>query len=206
MKPKKTQLEKNSFEANERLLLVGFLTIILLHILGGFWHSYYSWGFSYWSVLSQNVLLIVGALSILTLLATYNYRSKINLELLEMVEAFQDSKLFKIIAYTIVSILLFVLLYQFRSQSHIYGDGYLIIDKTLEIEEIFSEVKNYMEFLTVYLYYSATVVINTFHNIGTEKIIALINSMAGTFGVWALWSIANLLSSKKKKNSKFHFY
>ena len=139
-KRNKIRTDNKTAQPSDKLLLVGFLALIILHIIGGFWHSYYSWGFSYWSLFSINTITIFTVLSIIALLATYYYRSKIKLEFLERLQFTHKSKFVTFIFYTVISIILFFILYNYRSQAHIYGDGYLILGRS---EEHTSELQSH---------------------------------------------------------------
>ena len=78
-KSKKSLKKINSSNVTDKYLLLGFLSIILLHILGGVWHSYYSWGFSYWYVVPKNVTILSGFISLACILIAYSLRYKVKL-------------------------------------------------------------------------------------------------------------------------------
>ena len=135
----------------------------------------------------------------ISLLATYYYRSKIKLEFLDRFQFTHKSKFVTFIFYTVISIILFFILYNYRSQAHIYGDGYLILGNVLSLEDVFAESKSFMEFFTIYLYYFTVTTSKYLGIFSTANVLGALNAVAGVFGVWAIWSISNNLGSSKKR-------
>lgn len=198
-KRKKTQTDKKAVQPRDKLLLVGFLSLIVLHIIGGFWHSYYSWGFSYWSLFSTNTIVFLGVLSIIALLATYYYRSKIKLDFVDRLQFTHKSKPVTFLFYTVISIVLFFILYNYRSQAHVYGDGYLILGNVLSLEDVFAASKSLMEIFTIYLYYFTVTTAKYLGIFSTANVLGALSTVAGVLGVWGLWSISKSLGSSKER-------
>lgn len=201
-KKSKTPIKSSSF--TDTYLLIGFLAIILLHIIGGYWHSYSSWGFSYWSTLDENTIVILGALAIISLFLVYMFRNKIQLNFLEKLQINLDSKPLEILSLTIASICLYLLFYFLRVKAFVYGDGFLILEHALSMENIFLESKNYMEILTIFSYYIIITISQKFGIYSNELTLGVFNSIGGVVGFWALLKIVGLLSQNQKE--KFFFY
>ncbi len=192
-KCKKTHTDIKSIQPSDKLLLISFLSLIVLHIIGGFWHSYYSWGFSYWSVFPTNIIIIFGVLSIVVLLTTYYLRSKITLDFTDRLQFTNKSIILKIILYSFILTLTAFILYYFRSKAHVYGDGYSILDfcSTKSPLEISGQI--YLQLLSVYWHQFIFKVLSMFSFFDKENIFALANVLGGIISLWALWSISNVL-------------
>ena len=199
LKKDKTQIKLN--QPSDKLLLAGFLSLILLHIVGGFWHSYYSWGFSYWSVFPTDMIYFFGILSTVSLSITYYYRSKIRFDFLNRLNFSNRSKQFRLSFISLTLFLTTCTLYFFCPKVHIYGDGYLILNKVLSVEDMLLDSKNFMELFTIQFYNFITSQVQWFGTISREVVLGTINSIAGAFGLWAIWSISKCLGSSRERRS-----
>ena len=186
---------KNSNSSTfELLLFIVLFTLILLHILGGLFSSYYVWGIGYWFVLgTYTIPLGIAALTILTLIyLSRNYIQK------KVEKSSHKVNRNRSVYFTILSfIIIFIILYIFRVKSLVYGDGYLISGNLLDLEQILSEGKSYLEILTIYLYYYSVLIFTTVTEQDGVTIIAVLNTFAGALSLFALWSISGLLSNSR---------
>ncbi len=198
-KRNKIRTDNKTAQPSDKLLLVGFLALIILHIIGGFWHSYYSWGFSYWSLFSINTITIFGVLSIIALLATYYYRSKIKLEFLDRFQFTHKSKFVTFIFYTVISIILFFILYNYRSQAHIYGDGYSILEFCSIHSSLVIKDQYYLQLLAVYWHWLMFNMLSSLSFLDKEKIFALTNVIGGIIGLLGIYKITGLLARSMKE-------
>lgn len=200
-KIKKVQKSNKPKNKTDIYLLIGFLSLILLHVLGGFWHSFYSWGFSYWSVMPQSLTIIFGITSIGSILTVYVLRNKINLDFIDKLQFSSNST--KISFSVITSILLTFILFMFRSQAHVYGDGYSIlefcsVDTALEIKDQY-----FLQLLAVYWHQFIFKVLSPISFFEKENIFALTNIVGGVIGFWGVYKISGLLSRNTKERIFF---
>ena len=202
-KSKKGHKNKNSTNTLESFLLLGFISVIVLHLIGGFWHSYYSWGFSYWSVIPNNFTIVCLLGSLGSLVFVYTMRYKIKANIFDSVQFKKKPKLITILVSLVSTILIGFILFLFRSKAHVYGDGYLLIDNVLLLENMLAKTKNYMELLTIFTYYFLTVSVQEISTFSTEVVIGLLNSIGGVVGFWGIYKIAGLLSRNLKEKLFF---
>ena len=202
-KRKKVDKHNKYISTNDKYLLVGFFSIILLHIIGGFWHSNYSWGFSYWSVVPQGVTIIIGLISMCCILLFYLMRHNLNFEFIDKFKITNKSKSVSILYFIGVTIILTSILYIFRSKIHIYGDGYTVIefcstDTTLKIID-----QNYLQPLAVYWHQFMFKMLSPFSYFEKENIFALTNVIGGVIGFWGIYNITGLLSRNLRERMFF---
>ncbi|KAA3634313.1 MAG: hypothetical protein DWP97_07320, partial [Calditrichaeota bacterium] len=182
------QQKKNSIEVS---LLLTFLILILINVFGGYNFSYLTWGAAYWFVLGKYIVP-VAVFVIMLLISLYIFREKLQKQFSRYSQLNKSKSSFLVSLITPL-FLLFVFIF-FRVKTLLYGDGYLIAENILSLENVFTEGKSYLEFLTLYFYYYIALILHEFAVKDGAKIISYLNSTAGVFSVYALWSIARLLS------------
>ncbi len=196
---------KSKMDGNlrDRYLLIGFLSIVLLHILGGFWHSYYSWGFSYWSVLPNNLTRLFGFIALSSLFLVYTFRNKVKLNFIDNFQTENKSQPIKLLFSISITLFVGFVLYFFRSKAHVYGDGYSILEfcSTDASIELIDQYR--LQFLAVYWHQFMFKLLSPFSYFDKEKIFALTNVVGGLVGLWGVYKIAGLLARNARERLFF---
>ncbi len=184
-------------------LLIGFLSLILLHILGGFWHSFFSWGFSHWASIPNTITLIIGSMSILSVLSLYFFRNKLSLNFIDQLQFSNKSKPVTVLFSVLISLILGFVLYTFRSQAFVYGDGYSMLDfcSTNQPLEIIDQHK--LQLLALYWHQFTFKTFSSFTSFNKEEIFALTNVLGGIIGLWGIYKISVVLSRSRKERLFF---
>ena len=196
-KNKKDTSNKSSNQNIEQATLVLFIVLISIHIVGAFWHSYYSWGFSYLSVLPKSLSLTFGVIVLAVVCLLYFKRISLNKNCSPQQYLDDNSRLNSILWSTVCSVILLSLFYFFRSKAHIYGDGFTVLElsSTEESLEIIGQHK--LQLLAVYFHNSIYNLLSSFSFLNAEKIFALTNIVGGLIGYWAIYKISEILSRSK---------
>jgi tetratricopeptide (TPR) repeat protein len=178
-------------------VLASFITIIGLHLIGTLYPGYATWGFNYWSLFSLPVALGLLVLALMLLIPTVsvlvtNFLSSV----LAPIDSFLRSWN-RMVLISSLSLLLFGLLYIFRSRAHVYGDGFMVLATQTDIEKPFELNVYFMKPLVVLFHRFAFHMLSFIIPAAPENIFAIINAVGGVLGVWALYRISRLLSSHR---------
>ncbi|MFH2048758.1 MAG: tetratricopeptide repeat protein, partial [bacterium] len=159
----------------------------LLLIIGSLIPSYFTWGFSSYSVLPIYIpiIAIIAGTILAQLLITTTSIEKFN-------------------SYIIHAILLLtagVILFLMRSNGLVYGDGFMVLDNYINYSgNIMTLSNNLMKPFDVLLYAFTYKLVSSIANFTPKTIISIISVAGGMVGLAAIWRLSNLLAEKKWDN------
>ncbi len=191
-----TSLERDNLpdlKAFSIFVLLLFLALLGVNVLGALFPSYALWGVNYWHWISSPLPLVAFIAAFLLMLppvATIaaNLFRKVTPSSLPFSPA---------LAGTVISLLLFALFFLYRSKAYVYGDGYFILAAAAKTEGLKFFGQLYLQIFSMILYHYAVLGFHTLFNFSAETTFALINSLAGVMGVWALYRISGTLAQEK---------
>ncbi|UCE25287.1 MAG: tetratricopeptide repeat protein [Candidatus Zixiibacteriota bacterium] len=175
------------------LLTTPFLAMVLLQLVGFFFPGSGTWGFNYWSLVDPVAVSVVFAGAILLLISPVTRTTSGLFGKLAVVgEFFRGPARFVLVV--LLSIGITAILFYFRSKALIYGDGYTILNDTVDSTTVVLYRQYYLQPLAVYFHHYLFHMINGLEILSGEEIYALINAVGGMVGVWALVRITGQLT------------
>jgi len=176
----------NNQSFNFQLLFIIIIPVLLM-IIGYLLPSYFTWGFSSYSVLPLYVPLIAviaGVVLTQTLITISNH---------EILNSF----LIKSVLFVMAGIILFLM----RSDGLVYGDGFMVLNNYINYSgNIISFSNNIMKPLDVLLYSGTYKVVSSITNLEAKTIISLVSVIGGMVGFAAIWRLSDLLAENKWDN------
>ncbi|MCK4858298.1 MAG: hypothetical protein KAT58_10040 [candidate division Zixibacteria bacterium] len=196
---KRRQKTETSSQSHTHLtssyLLWPLVAIVLLHFIGVLFPQHFTWGFNFWGFLPQSLSLVV-LITALVLLSPFIYdkwTSPLAPFLTRLLQPNRRKN--RVVVIAIGSILLFALFYVFRSRAHVYGDGFTILAEAADLKLPQLHGQMYVQILSLLLHHYSTVTFNSLLGFAAETTFAIVNSIGGVVGIWALYRIATLLTS-----------
>ena len=191
---RKTRQARASFAIPPVLIPPG--AIFILYLLGSYLPPHWSWGFDYWRLVPSGLALVVLCLAFTTLLPGVREKLSAALEPLFTSISRSAKKLNRTLLVTGVSILLFLLFMIFRSQAHVYGDGFLVLDITTNPYEQYPFSEYYMKPLVILFYRAMYALLAGLMDVEPVKLMAAISAVGGVLGFWSLYSTCRMLTSR----------
>ena len=178
-----------------RAALVAFVAVIGLHIVGVLFPSYNTWGFHYWSLLPKTVAFGILALALLLIILPMSSALAALAARLfgPLVSSLQKGRRTVLIAA--VSLLMFAVLFIFRSRAHVYGDGFFILGAAADPEGLKLFGQSYLQVLSMILYHFSVPGLGYALGLPAETAFAIVNCVGGVVGIWALFRISCLLAT-----------
>jgi Flp pilus assembly protein TadD len=172
-----------------------FAAVIALHLGGVFYPGYATWGFNHWSIYST----FIGASAIM--IALFLLLPPVNSVLttcgrlfIKPMASFSPYR-GNLIVTSIIALLLFGLMYVFHSRAHVYGDGFAILAAVADPAELKFVGQLYLQIFAILLHRFAVLGLQDLWGLPAETSFALINTVGGVLGVWALYRISWVLGS-----------
>lgn len=170
--------------------------LILVHLVGAFLPVTTAWGFNYWNLAPLPVAVGLLLVALVLLVPPVSERvSRLFGSLVSKVAAFLKNKNRYLTGLAGLAFA-FALFYIFRSEAHVYGDGftrlegYAVKDGAIIYDKLFLEVGSIV--LPHYVYR----LLDYLFGLSPEHVYALVTSLGGMVGVWALYAISRLLAEK----------
>ena len=178
-----------------RAALVAFAAVIGLHIIGVFFSTYHTWGFHYWSLLPQPLAFGILALALLLIIPPVSSAlAALAVRLFGPLIGFlQKSR--RAVLVAAVSLLVFAVLFIFRSRAHVYGDGFFILGAAADPEGLKLFGQSYLQVLSMILYHFSVPGFGYALGLSAETAFAIVNCVGGVVGIWALFRISCLLAA-----------
>ncbi len=176
----------NSTDSNRNnLTFIIILTIpVLLMAIGYFFPSYYTWGFSSYSILPPYIPVVAILAGIILSL------SLIGISVIE--------KLNSIVTKSALLITSGIILFLMRSDGLVYGDGFMVLNNYINSTgHLLGFSNNFMKPLDVLLYSSAYKLGSSLTTLAPKTIISIVSVIGGMLGIAALWRLSNILTKHK---------
>ena len=170
--------------------------LVLVHLVGAFLPVTIAWGFNYWNLAPRLMAagLLLAALGLLVPTVSEKVSQWFGF-LVSKVAAFLKNKN-RYPTGLLGLAVAFALFYIFRSEAHVYGDGftrlegYAVKDGSIIYDKLFLEVGSII--LPHYIYR----LLDNLFGFSPEHVYALVTSLGGVVGVWALYAVSRLLAEK----------
>jgi len=172
-----------------------FGTLILVQCAGLVIPGHLSWGFNYWRSVSIEVAVVVLGLGLIIMHPALNIGLAKGVARTFSSVSNNISRLHRPSVLIVVSLLLFLLFYLFRSRAHVYGDGFLALDVASTPLELWPFNEYFMKPLSMLLYRFMIFFVAPLINVGSANILSALNAGAGLAGFWALFRLSRLLVS-----------
>jgi len=178
-----------------RAALVAFAAVIGLHIIGILFPTYDTWGFHYWGLLSKPVALgfLAAALLLIIPFISSALAALVTRLFSPLVSFLRKSG--RTVLIVAVSLLVFAVLFIFRSRAHVYGDGFFILGAAADPEGLKLFGQSYLQVLSMILYHFTVPGLGYALGLSSETAFAIVNCIGGVVGIWALYRISCLLTA-----------
>ncbi len=171
-----------------------FALVVLLHLAGWYFPTYYTWGFNYWHW-TGDIAAVVGLTTALILLVPS--LSSLIADTVTFVIAWFGRVFFLFGAISkkvVFAVLLFCILFLLRSEAHVYGDGYTVLSSLMSSDEPWIFDQLYLQPAAVLLHRGVISLTQPWLGFDVETVFALVNCLGGLLGLWAVYRLASALA------------
>ncbi len=176
------------------LVIILCAAVIGLHVIGLVFPTYHTWGFHYWGLLSKPVAFGVLAVALLAIIPPVSSALATLVARLfsPLVGFLQRGRPTVLVAAA--TLLMFAVLFIFRSRAHVYGDGFFILGAATDPQGLKLFGQSYLQVLSMVLYHFSVPGLENASGLSTQTSFAVVNCIGGVMGIWALYRISCLLA------------
>ncbi|MDD5425652.1 MAG: tetratricopeptide repeat protein [candidate division Zixibacteria bacterium] len=189
---KNKTLQSGAFDYKSLYRLLGIL--ITGYLIGGFLPVTFAWGFNYLGLIPLPWSVIFPVLVLIFLIPSLCEKISQILGGFVSVTA-QFLRRYNRFAVGLAGLgLVFVIFYIFRSEAHVYGDGFTRLEGYAVKTGPLIYDKLFLESGSILLPHYVYRLLNSLFDISPEHAYALVTSMGGVAGIWALFALASILA------------
>lgn len=171
-----------------------FAGIVMAFLVGRFLPMPYAWGFNFWSIVSTSLsMVLLGTALFLVIPPVSHYLAVISAHPVIFVTALAG-KINRYWLGSVTGIFLLGLFYIFRSEALVYGDSFTRLAACAAKEGPLLYGELFLETGAVIIPHYTYRLLSSWFGVSAQTTYAVLSSLAGVFGVWALYKIARVLA------------
>lgn len=178
------------------MLAVSLLAAI--HLVGLLWPSYYTWGISFWSVVSQSTAIVVIGLCLLVLIPPVSASLGFGVDRLSLPLSEHQNSLVHRLITLVLFLLITALLFFFRSRALVYGDGFIVASQFISDSPI-TGYQDYLKLLSIGFPRLLGMIFERTGLSDPAEILAAVNAVGGAVAIFGLTTLAGSLTDSRPR-------
>ncbi|UCD64953.1 MAG: tetratricopeptide repeat protein [Candidatus Zixiibacteriota bacterium] len=171
------------------------MAVVAMHGLGCILPASVAWGFNYWSLIDTRVALAGLVLALVMALWPVFGRKPAAEAPPAAAQPRRWPRPARAGLVVTVSALMVAALFLLRSRALVYGDGYAVLDHAAGAGDATVYDQYFLQILAAYFHRGAYLFLNGLFSLSSEHAYALVNSIGGMLGLWAIYRLAGQIAT-----------